>query len=216
MATSEIAKRRAAAKADGSAQYVSRRRALIEAAAEVFKAKGLARTSIDDIARAAGVDRASLYYYVGSKKELFAEVVLEALERNIELAETISAGEDPPEQKLSRLIEGLIASYAAYHPHLYVFVQEDPLQLGAGRAGRPIAELQRRFDRALIGIVEEGMAQGVFRSDLSPRIVAYGVIGMVNWTHRWFDPNGPVGPSEVGRAFAGLAADGVRAPSSST
>jgi len=211
MAASGIAKRRAAARAEGSKHYVERRRALIKAAATVFKERGLADTSIDDIAKAAGVDRASLYYYVASKRELFEEVVQDALVSNIEMAERIREKDAPADEKLTELLNGLLTSYAEYYPHLYVFVQEDASRI-AGRSdgGADIADLQRRFDRALISIIQEGMEAGVFRSDIPPRLAAYGIIGMANWTHRWFNPDGPVGPEEVGRAFSALAIDGLR------
>jgi AcrR family transcriptional regulator len=213
MAASGIGKRRASAKAEGTEHYLARRRELVKAAAAVFKEKGLAGTSLDDVARAVGVDRASLYYYVGSKQELFDEVVLEALVANIEMAERIRDTEGPAQEKLERLIEELLVSYGAYYPHLYVFLQEDASKFGAGarRDGVDVLELYRRFERALAAIIRAGMDEGAFRSDVSPRIAAYGILGMVNWTHRWFNPDGPVGAEEVGRAFAAIATEGLKA-----
>jgi len=213
MASSEIAKRRAAAKSEASKHYIARRRELIKAAAAVFKEKGLAGTSLDEVGRVAGVDRASLYYYVGSKKELFEEVVLEAIVANVEMAERIRDGEDAPADKLHRLVEQLLVSYGEYYPHLFVFLQEDTakLQPTRRRDGIDVVELHRRFDRAVIAIIQEGVEQGSFRADLPPRIAAYGIIGMVNWTHRWFNPDGPVGADEVGKAFAKLAIEGLKA-----
>jgi len=206
MASSGIGRRRAAAKAEGSEHYVARRQHLIRTAASVFKAKGLAGTSIDDVAKATGIDRASLYYYVGSKKELFAAVVQDAVVANIEMAERIQASSEPADEKLSQLIRALLDSYATFYPHIYVFVQED-----VSRMDVDIVDLQRRFDRALIGILEEGVKTGVFRADLSPRVAAYGIIGMANWTHRWFDPDGPLSAGEISDTFVKLATDGLRA-----
>lgn len=213
MAASGIAKRRAAARAEGSPRYLERRRAVIKAAAKIFKERGLADTSIDDIAQAAGIYRASLYYYVESKEELFEEVVLDALVSNIEMAEAIRDGDGAPDDKLSELLHRLLQSYADYYPHLYVFLQEDTSRMGARRGSAvDIVDLQRRFDRALIAIVQEGMRAGTFRTDVPPRLAAYGIIGMANWTHRWFHPDGPVGPDEVAKAFATMAVDGLRPP----
>src|SRR6266540_3565796 len=95
---------------------IARRAEIVRAAATVFRAKGVAATSIDDVARAAGADRATLYYYVGSKNELFQEVVLSAVVGNIELAERIAAGDDSPTAKLEALILGVMASYAEFYP----------------------------------------------------------------------------------------------------
>jgi TetR/AcrR family transcriptional regulator, cholesterol catabolism regulator len=213
MAPSGIARRRAAAKIEATEQYVARRQELIRAAASAFKAQGLSNTSVDDVARAAGVDRASLYYYFGTKKELFDAVVLDALISNIEIAERICSDDERPIEKLGRLIKQLMISYAEYYPQLYVYVQENPAQIGSAsklNGGVDILELQRRFDRALIDIVQQGIDAGEFRSDLSPRVAAFGIIGMVNWSHRWFRPDGPVSAADVGETFAKLACDGLR------
>ncbi|HET6509966.1 MAG TPA: TetR/AcrR family transcriptional regulator [Baekduia sp.] len=208
--SSGISRRRAAAKAEASAPYRARRRELIAVAADVFRRQGLAGTSIDDVARAAGVDRATLYYYVGSKNELFEEVVVEALVANVELAERIRAADAPPDEKLGELVAAVIRSYADNFPHLFVFAQENAEHLPSIGSGHDIRGLQRRFDRAVIGLIEEGVARGVFRLDVSPRLAAYGIIGMVNWTHRWFHPDGAVGADAVGEAFARVAVEGLR------
>jgi AcrR family transcriptional regulator len=208
---SRIARRRAAAKVDASEQYLARRRALIQAAADVFKSKGVASTSIDDIARVAGVDRATLYYYVASKDELFRDVIVDALKSNVDLAERISETDDPPEEKLRALITAVMHSYAEHYPHMFVFLGEDTATLPrAEHAKVDIAELKRRFHRALISIIRDGVDSGIFRPDISPRLAAYGVIGMLNWTHRWFDPDGPLDADDVARAFACLSVDGLK------
>jgi TetR/AcrR family transcriptional regulator, cholesterol catabolism regulator len=67
---SELSRKRQRAGQTPSRNYITRRRALIRAAAEVFRIKGLSGTSLHDISEAIGVDRASLYYYFGSKEQL--------------------------------------------------------------------------------------------------------------------------------------------------
>jgi AcrR family transcriptional regulator len=208
---SGIAKRRAAAKEEASAHYLARRRDIVHAAAAVFRAQGVAATSIEDIARAAGVDRATLYYYVGGKDELFREVIGDAVLNNLQLAERIAAREDPAEEKLRALIAELMASYAQFYPHIYVFLRESPDTISAPVSpGLDILDLQRRFDRALTSIIRDGIDSGVFRSDVPPRLAAYAILGMLNWTQRWFHPDGPVDADDVTSAFATIALEGLR------
>jgi AcrR family transcriptional regulator len=210
-ARSGIARRRAAAKAEASEHYLARRRDVVQAAASVFSAKGFAGATIDDVARAAGLDRATLYYYIGNKDELFRDVVIDALVNNIETAESIARDDGGPAEKLRRLIAAVMTSYARYYPHLFVFIREDPAAMSTSSQSEvDTLDLQRRFDRALISIVREGVQDGSFRSDITPRLAAYGIIGMLNWTHRWFDPNGPVDADDVAAAFATLAVEGLR------
>lgn len=211
MTASGYSRRRAAAKANKSEHYVERRRALVDAAATVFQEKGFSGASIDDIAIAAGLDRASIYYYAGGKQELFDEIVLDAFGANIEMAEAIRDTDRPPVEKLSKLVESLLVSYAEHYPYLYVFLQENVrrLQPSNRKKGVNHVDMYRRFERALETIVQEGIDGGDFRADISARLATYGILGMINWSHRWFDPNGPIDAAEVGRAFARMACDGL-------
>ena len=74
---SEIAKRRAAAaaSAENNPAYREKQEAIRRAAGKVFHQRGFHATKLNDVAESAGVDRASLYYYVGSKEQLFRDVV---------------------------------------------------------------------------------------------------------------------------------------------
>jgi AcrR family transcriptional regulator len=208
---SRIARRRAAAKAEASEYYVARRASFLQAAAGVFKLKGVASTSIDDIARVAGVDRATLYYYVRSKEELYQDVIVDAVKTNIEMAERIADGDESAESKLRALIAGVMHSYAEHYPQMFVFMREDTSSLPTpAYAELDMVDMKRRFDRAMISIIRGGVESGTFRSDISPRLAAYGIIGMLNWTHRWFDPDGPLDADDVAKAFASLAVDGLK------
>ncbi|WP_157220745.1 TetR/AcrR family transcriptional regulator [Flavisphingomonas formosensis] len=204
-----IKKRRAEARKVSNDRYVKRRQEVIAAAAKVFKENGLAATSIDDIAKATGLNRASLYYYVGDKHELFGEVIIDVVKHNVEMAEKIRDSEGEAEEKIHQLFGSLLRSYNDYYPHVHVFMQEDFSQISHNKASDWL-DLQRRFDRALIAIIEEGMQRGSLRSDLPVRLVAFGLIGMVNWTHRWFHPDGPVSCEDVAQVFAKLAIEGMR------
>src|SRR5262245_37990784 len=59
-----------------------KRRQVIEAGRKLFFANGFDVTSMDDVAREAGVSKATLYSYFESKERLFSDVVAE-LRRNL-------------------------------------------------------------------------------------------------------------------------------------
>ena len=69
-----------------------KRQAVIEAATALFMTQGYGAVSMDAIARAAGVSKATLYAHFASKDVLFATIVNEACRR------TVSVGELLPEQ----------------------------------------------------------------------------------------------------------------------
>jgi AcrR family transcriptional regulator len=84
---------------------VERRAAILEAASEVFAERGYHASSIDDIARAAGISKALIYEHFGSKEDLYLSLIgLHAGELVERLAE--NAGSGPPgSQRLERGID---------------------------------------------------------------------------------------------------------------
>ena len=71
--------------------------------------------------------------------------------------------------------------------------------------------LSKRYEDAVTGIVESGFQDGSIRSVGSARVIAYGIIGMVNWTHRWYRDGASGMPSaaEIGRAFTEMVLNGL-------
>ncbi|WP_322857720.1 hypothetical protein [Mycobacterium shigaense] len=66
------------------------------------------------------------------------------------------------------------------------------------------------YGKTLLAIVEEGVASGVFRKDLDPRLAMLGILGMHNWIHPWYVPGGRNSLTEIGDAFAAMVLSGVR------
>jgi AcrR family transcriptional regulator len=209
---SNIARRRSAALSGAKSGYVDRRREIFQAAAEVFKERGFRGTALSHVAEAMGTDRASLYYYVSSKDELFQEVVSEAVNVNLAAATAIRDEDAPAPDKLRRLIEGLMASYGQYYPVLYVLIQENLSHVAPehGDWAQEMQRINREYERVVIEIIQSGQDEGTLRDTAPAWLLAYGVIGIVGWTNRWFNPSkSPVGAEEIGVAFADTLLHGL-------
>jgi AcrR family transcriptional regulator len=76
------------------ADAARKRQRLIDAAAEVFAARGLDAT-LDDIARHAGVNVATAYRHFDSKHELAREFLQATIDRAVALAEQAATVDDP-------------------------------------------------------------------------------------------------------------------------
>jgi AcrR family transcriptional regulator len=210
---SGISRRRAAALAEGGAAYAERRAEIIATAARIFREKGFHGASLADVAECLGTDRASLYYYIGSKDELFHEIVRDAGEAVTQQAEAIRDGAGTAVDKLNRLISSLMAAYSAHYPYLFVYIQEDLSKVADGRSAwaRQMTAINKRYEDAVIGIVESGFEDGSIRPTGPARVIAYGVIGMVNWTHRWYREGASGMPSaaEIGQTFSEMVLKGL-------
>ena len=210
--TSDIGRRRGKALTKGSESYREKRREIARAAALVFNKRGFSATSLSAVADELGMDRATLYYYISNKQDLFDEVVREASERNIAAAEAARTAEGEPLDRLRVVIVELMQSYAANYPLLYVYLRENLSSVDPDRTewSKYMRDLSHRFEDAVIAIVQEGIDNGSIRPLASARVLAFGVLGMLGWTNRWFVPDrSPESAETIGAAFAEMVVRGL-------
>lgn len=208
---SNISKRRKIARKRAAGEYEKQRQSILTAAVESFKELGFEATKMDDIARRAQLDRASVYYYFKGKKEIFREIIEDTTVANVERAERIAASDASPSNKLRLLIQDLFEIYERHYPYVYIYLQEDMTRLlqDDSNWGREVRALNRRFDAAILSIIEDGISRGGFKVDGDPKLVVKGVVGMCNWSHRWFEPNRKYRASEIATVFADMIINGL-------
>lgn len=207
---SNLGKRRKSARAKDSAFYSSRRDEVIASAAKVFQEVGYDGATLADIAKRAGTDRASLYYYASSKEELFQQVCSGMLESNLAAAEDIGARDIPPPEKLRQIIEHHVTTNTRDNPQWAVLVHEMRRVAAAEtRWSRDVVEKMRRYEAIVTSILELGVEEGSIREDISPTIAMHAIFGMLNWTHRWYKPEGPHDTESISTAFAAMALEGL-------
>lgn len=185
------------------------REQLIDIAAQLFDSKGFAQTSINDIARAIGLGRSAVYHYFRNKEEILAALVeAEALEPSHQLQELIAQPDMTPGERLRRaIVDGIKRRLSAGSRFILLARLEAqiPEELG------PLYNQGRRdiYD-FYVRCISEGVACGEFR-EVDPKIAAFAVIGMANWTSRWYSPKGTRQPEEIGEIIADFALHGLTA-----
>jgi TetR/AcrR family transcriptional regulator, cholesterol catabolism regulator len=212
---SNIGKRRSVAKEDSSASYQLRRQEIAEAAIRVFNRLGFQGASVSAVAAELEIDRASLYYYISSKEELFDELVRTVVERNLEIVKQIQTSDLNPRRKLRDLITTLMTSYGEHYPLFYIYIRENLSHVSNSRStwSTYMRKLNAETADAVIAIIEQGYADKSFRNVGAPRVVAYGVLGIVGWTHRWFRPDhSDVSAEEIGKTYAEMLLSGLENP----
>lgn len=208
---SGIGQRRLAARNEGNEEYRVRRQELIRAAATVFREKGYEAATLNDVATRFGTDRASLYYYVGSKEELFQEAVRGVLDTNLKVAEGILRRRADVREKLHALIEQMITSYEENYPYTYLYIQEDMQRVGHQESewARDMTRQTRRIVAIAVNLIDKGIEEGLFRADVDSQLAANALFGMLNWTHRWHRPGRDVTAAQMTEAFYGIFVQGM-------
>ncbi len=206
-----IGKRRFAANKEGRALYQSRRQEITQTAIRIFNRLGLKGASLSAVAAEMGMDRASLYYYFSSKDELFDEIVRSVLEGHEELAERIARSPISPPRKMRELLSAFMIGYANHYPMLFIYVRENLANVDEKRSkwSQHMRKINKNIEQHVIYIIEQGYSDGSFRRVGSAETVAYGILGMLNWTHRWFRPGHSESAEEIGKTFAEMTLSGL-------
>ncbi|MFC7496959.1 MULTISPECIES: TetR/AcrR family transcriptional regulator [unclassified Nocardioides] len=206
---SDIARRRMERREAGRRRSDERWSEIIAGAAQVFRRLGYAQATLEDVAQEVGINRATLYYYVGTKEELLVSMLDRPIEQLRTRLEEIAEGAEPPSQQLARALREYTTGLAE-EPELTVFVAENVHRAMKGPEADRIRDNADRYGRVLAGIIAKGARTGEFRSDIEPSVAVLGILGMFNWMHRWFDPSGPRSLTEIGEDFVALALGGLQ------
>lgn len=211
---SVIARRRSSARKEARASYENRKAEISQAAVRVFHRLGYQRASLSAVAADIGVDRATIYYYFSSKEDMFDEIVRSVLEENERLARRIADSAISPRRKMRELLMAFMSSYVENYPLLHIYVREDLTKVEGKRSDWSLhmRNINRNIEQSFVDIIEQGFADGSFRRMGSARTVTYGILGMLNWSHRWFKPDRSSGAEEIGNTFAELILGGLESP----
>lgn len=166
-----------------SPEYIKRREEIVDVAVDVFKDRGYDAGSLDDVAEALGLRKASLYYYVRSKAHLLYLVFDRAISGALEQMETIAAS-SAAEDRLGQLLRHQIQTVAA-DPNLFtVFFDQRP-RLDTDYEDA-IRVKERRYVHIFVDAVKVAIDSGTM-PPIDPRYGAQLLLGMANWTYKWFD-----------------------------
>ncbi len=188
-------------------QAVDRRDVILERAADLFARQGVAATTVREIADAVGILSGSLYHHFASKDEIVDAIVGSFMEDLVGRYDAVLASHSDAASRLRGLVVASLETVAG-HPHATEIYQKDARYLAsAGKA--PVAENARLIKQAWIGVLEEGVAAGQFRSDV-PVSVIYPLLRDGLWlTARWFKPTKAYGYDELAADYLRVFLDGI-------
>jgi AcrR family transcriptional regulator len=181
---------------------------LVRAAESLFARQGFEATTIKAIGKAAGLNPALLYYYFGSKEELYHEVLRQMIGRLVARGQAELAQAPDPPTAIRRLLQAQIEFLIANPQVPKLFVRE-MVDHEARHAEQAVLALAAGLFRRLCAVIETGQRAGVFRPDVEPRFAAISTIAQAVYfmvarpAVGILFGKGPAGVSdEAARAFA--------------
>ena len=149
---------------------------ILVAARKVFAENGYNGTHVDEIAAQAGVNKATLYYQIGDKDTLYANVIHQVL-GNVaqDIADSVAKA-DHPEDKL-KIYVNCIASAVDENPELPPIMMRE-MASGGAHLPRVVAEDMASVVTILLGIMEDGTRKGIF-AETAPFLIHMMIMGTI-------------------------------------
>ncbi len=180
--------------------------ALLDVAVRVFLRRGYDGASLDQVAAAAGITKASIYYHVDGKEALLKLGVARALDALFAVLDEPAAREGRALTRLRHVVRRTVEITVARLPEVALLLRVR----GNTETERWVLDQRRRFDRLIAEIVAEAQAGGELRRDIDAALATRLLFGMLNSITEWYRPEGGMGGEEIAEAAIKIAFEGLR------
>ena len=187
--------------------YDDQRQAIIARAGELFARQGYHATSMNQVAEACGLSKATLYHYFRDKDALLVHIADGHVSRLCALVAEVHAQALAPEPRLRELVRRIVEEYAdAQHAHRVL--TEDVKFLQSADRER-ILDKERKVVAgfaAVVAAVRPELAAAALTKPLTMLL-----FGMINWMFTWVRPGGTLDHATLAPMVADLFLGGLPA-----
>jgi AcrR family transcriptional regulator len=179
---------------------------ILHAAAQIFRQKGYHAASMQDIADAVQLQKASLYHHVESKQDILLAILDITLDLLIEDLHKVMADDLSPQEKLLKAIRVYVnrltedADLAAVLLLEYRNLEPDLRTRHNAR--------RDRYEGLWREIIREGVHEKAFRK-VDEAVVTFALLGVMNWMITWYKDGGRFAPPELADQFCDLFLSGL-------
>jgi len=179
---------------------------LLDVAVRVFNERGYDGTSMEDLARAAGISKSSFYHHVDGKEALLAAACERALSALSAIRDEPLSRSGPAVSRFEHVLRRTAESLLAELPYVTLLLRVR----GNTATEKRALERRRDFDRFVANLVTQAVSDGDLRADIDPLLATRLSFGMVNSVVEWYRP-GRASAAEVVDGAVELALRGLRA-----
>lgn len=179
--------------------------ALLDVAVRVFLERGYDGSSLDQVARAAGITKASIYYHARGKEELLLRGTGRAFDAVFAAFDEPEAVKGSAVKRLKHIIRRTIEITIAMQPEVALLLRVR----GNTRAERRLLERRREFDHLMAALISSAQKEKSIRKDIDARLAARLLFGMLNSITEWYRREGALHAPEIADAVFKVAFDGL-------
>jgi AcrR family transcriptional regulator len=179
-----------------------------DVAFRIFAERGFDAASMEDVARAAGITKASIYHHVPSKEALLARGLDRALDALFGVLEEPLARRGTARERLAHIVLRVAEITMSMRAEVGVLFRVR----GNSQTEREAMERRRTFDHLVTDLVRTAQEAGEIRDDVDPALLVRLAFGMSNSVVEWYRPDGRMPAATIAEAVEKIVFRGIDAP----
>lgn len=183
---------------------------ILDAALDLFYQKSYSRVSVDEIVELAGASKGGFYHNFKSKDALLYEIHDVFISYVLVQTQKAMITTQSPVQQVRDMLYAFTNVFDVYKRHITVFYNESAYLPEEFEAA--IKAKRTQYRKMIEAVIETGKQDGDFRAELSTTITAMAIIGMVNWTYKWYRQDGPLSMAQITEYFNDVILRGIVTP----
>jgi AcrR family transcriptional regulator len=152
------------------------REALLATSLRLVAQRGFSTTSIDDIAREAGVTKGAMYWHFASKGDLFGAILDRIRDQWQEVVHAPVSARRSPVERLAQLFDSYAELFRG-RPEICLFLQQVLLDRHNQGFSAEVAKVFAKTARFIAAILDAGKAAGTIRRDIDSLTMAHVILG---------------------------------------
>ena len=189
-----------------AATFDLQRASILDAAAELFAARGYASTSMVTLASASGMSKALLYHYYRDKQHILFDIANRYMDTLVEIVAEVDRQDLPPVEHLRGLVGRFMRAYQHARSQHIVLIQDVKFLSTANE--RRIRTRERKIVDAFAEVIAALKPRTSARELRVP--LAMILFGMINWTFTWLRPEGKLTYEDMAPVVSEIFLTGVR------
>ncbi|WP_203362396.1 TetR/AcrR family transcriptional regulator [Bacillus sp. REN10] len=175
---------------------------IVDTSLVMFEKHGYHGVTVDQIVEECGTSKGGFYHNFKSKDELLYHIHDVFISYVLDRAQEAYDNYNTPVSRLCAIIMSFTKVFDLYKPHITVFYQESTYLKGDFE--QQINEKRDAYRKVILQVIQEGQESGDFRKEVPAEISTMAIIGMVNWTYKWFKKDGKLTMEQIGEIFNDL------------
>jgi AcrR family transcriptional regulator len=174
---------------------------------DLFFKKGYFATSISDIARGSGIQKASIYYHYASKEDLLYHILKSTMQ---DLTHTLKRSLEPVtgvEQRMRAAVRGHVRFHLERQKEN--FIANSELRGLTAEHYRDIVDVRDEYERIFQNLIREGAESSVFApGDI--KILSYAILTLCTAGATWYNPGGRLTVDQIADIYENFIINGLK------